>query len=135
AISYMDTMEIVAFVARYPQFRPAPLSLLASAYYAAWEGLKGEFQPGRHLLNIFGFGLGHYDYINPQREWQQTTGFFGKVSNSEFYFEKARQQENVTSFAASLSLPDGARFEYFRKEPSPAGVWLVRRGGLRFALP
>lgn len=135
AISYMDTMEIVAFVARYPQFRPAPLEQLASAYYAAWQWLKGDFQTDRHLLNIFGFGRGNYDYINPQREWQQTTGFFGKVSNSEYYFEKAMKQENVTSFNASLVLPEVARFEYFRKEPRPAGVWLVRRGDLRFALP
>lgn len=135
AISYMDTLEIFAFVSRYPQFRPAPLPQLASAYYAAWQSLMREYQPDRHLLNIFGFGLGHYDYINLQREWQQTTGFFGKVSNSQYYFEKAMQQENVTSFAASLSLPDVARFEYFRKQPRPAGVWLVRRGGLRFALP
>ena len=135
AISYMDTMEIVAFVARYPQFRPAPLPQLASAYYAAWRSLIGEYQPDRHLLNIFGFGLGHYDYINPQREWQQTTGFFGKVSNSQYYFEKTMQQENVTSFSATLALPEVARFEYFRKEPRPAGVWIVRRRGLRFALP
>jgi hypothetical protein len=135
AISYMDTMEIVAFVARYPQFRPAPLAQLASAYYAAWQWLKGDFQPDRHLLNIFGFGRGNYDYINPHREWQQTTGFFGKVSNSQYYFEKAMRQENITSFTASLALPEVARFEYFRKEPRAAGVWLVRRGVLRFALP
>lgn len=135
AISYMDTMEIVAFVARYPQFRPAPLAQLASAYYAAWQWLKGDFQPDRHLLNIFGFGRGNYDYINPQREWQQTTGFFGKVSNSQYYFEKAMRQENITSFAVSLALAQVIRFEYFRREPRPAGVWLVRLGGLRFALP
>jgi hypothetical protein len=135
AISYMDTIEIVAFVARYPEFRPAPLPQLASAYYAAWQWLKSDFQPERHLLNVFGYGRGNYDYINPQREWQQTTGFFGKVSNSQYYFEKAMQQENITSFAASLVLPEVARFEYFRKKPRPAGVWLVRRGGLRFALP
>jgi hypothetical protein len=135
AISYMDTMEIVAFVARYPQFRPAPLAQLASAYYKAWQWLKADFQPDRHLLNVFGYGRGNYDYINPQREWQQTTGFFGKVSNSQYYFEKAMQQENITSFAASLALPQLARFEYFRKAPRPAGVWLVRRGALRFAMP
>jgi hypothetical protein len=135
AISYMDTMEIVAFVARYPQFRPAPMAELASAYYVGWQSLKRDFQPDRHLLNIFGFGRGNYDYINPQREWQQTTGFFGKVSNSQYYFEAAMKRENVGSITTSLALPAIARFEYFRKEPSPEGVWLVRRGPLRFALP
>ena len=126
AISYMDTMEIVAFVARYPQFRPAPLAQLASAYYVAWRSLKDNFQPDRHLLNIFGYGLGHYDYINPQREWQQTTGFFGKVANSQYYFEKALKQEGIKSLATPLALPTVARFAYFRKQPRPAGVWLVR---------
>src|SRR6267378_2508873 len=38
AISYMDTMEITAFVAKYPEFRPAPLPQIASAYYAASPG-------------------------------------------------------------------------------------------------
>ena len=135
AISYMDTMEIVAFVARYPQFRPAPLPDLATAYYLAWRSLNDNFQPDRHLLNVFGYGRGHYDYINPQREWQQTTGFFGKVANSQYYFEKALKQEGLESIATSLSLSAISRFEYFRKAPRPAGVWLVRRGNLRFALP
>src|SRR5712664_561666 len=36
AISYMDTMEIAAFLGKHPEFRPAPLPHLASAYFAAW---------------------------------------------------------------------------------------------------
>ncbi len=35
AISYMDTMEIAAFLGIHPEFRPAPLPQLASAYFAA----------------------------------------------------------------------------------------------------
>jgi hypothetical protein len=64
-ISYMDTMEIVGFVAQHAQFRPAPLAQLASAYSAAWRSLMGEYLPKRHLLDVFGFGKGHYSYINP----------------------------------------------------------------------
>jgi hypothetical protein len=37
AISYMDTLEIAAFVGQHPEFRPAPLAQLAAAYYTAWS--------------------------------------------------------------------------------------------------
>src|SRR5580700_53342 len=89
AISYMDTMEIVGFVALHPQFRPATLPQLAAAYRAAWQSLMSEYLPDRHLLNIFGFGHGHYSYIDLNREWQQTTGFIGKISNAEILFRQA----------------------------------------------
>ena len=134
-ISYIDTMEIVAFLAEHPQFRPAPLAQLASAYYAAWQWLEKDYQPKRHLLNVFGFGRGNYSYITPEREWQQTTGFFGKVSGAHASFIKVMNDEHIASFPAHLALPEVARFEYFRKGDRPAGVWLVRRGHLRFALP
>lgn len=134
-IGYMDTMEIVGFVAQHPQFRPAPLPQLAAAYYAAWQSLMRDYLPDRHLLNVFGFGHGHYSYINPQREWQQTTAFFGKAANAEILFKAAAGKENVASFPARIDLAPVARFEYFRKGSRPAGVWVVRDGNLSFALP
>jgi hypothetical protein len=135
AISYMDTMEIVAFDAKHPQFRPAPLSDLAGAYYNAWEWLRHDVQPDRHLLNVFGFGRGDYSYINPQREWQQTTAFMGKVTGAELAFVPVMKQENISTFATEIKLPNLARFEYFRKGDRPSGVWLVRQGAFRFTLP
>jgi hypothetical protein len=134
-ISYMDTLEIIGFVSQHPQFRPATLPQLASAYYAAWQSLMHEYLPKRHLLDAFGFGRGHYSYINPDREWQQTTGFYGKASNANILFKQALAAEKMTSFPARLQLGNVTRFEYFRKGDRPAGVWLVRQGALRFALP
>jgi hypothetical protein len=135
AISYMDTMEIVAFDAKHPQFRPAPLQELASAYYNAWEWLRHDVQPDRHLLNVFGFGRGDYSYINPQREWQQTTAFMGKVTGAELALIPVMKQENISTIATEIKLPNLARFEYFRKGDRPSGVWLVRQGRFRFTLP
>jgi hypothetical protein len=134
-IGYMDTMEIVGFVAEHPQFRPAPLPQMAAAYRGAWQSLMREYIPERHLLNVFGFGHGHYSYINPEREWQQTTGFFGKIANAQILFQQATSGEHLTSFPAKLDLPPVARFEYFRHGNRPAGVWIVRQGALQFALP
>jgi hypothetical protein len=134
-IDYMDTLEIVGFVAEHPQFRPAPLPQLASAYNAAWKSLMHDYLPQRHLLNVFGFGHGHYSYINPEREWQQTTAFFGKAANAEILFKKAMREEHIESFPARLDLPNVDRFEYFRKGDRPAGVWVVRNSALQFALP
>jgi hypothetical protein len=134
-VSYTDTIEIVAFLARHPEFRPAPLPQLATAYYVAWQWLAHDFQNDRHLLNVFAFGRGNYSYMTKDREWQQTGTFLGKVAGAHGYLIRALQQERVASFPAQLKLPEVARFEYFRKGERPAGVWLVRRGGLRFALP
>jgi len=38
-MSYLDSMEIVGFLAEHPEFRPAPLADLAGVYYAAWNSL------------------------------------------------------------------------------------------------
>ncbi len=135
AISYMDTMEIVGFLGRHPQFRPAPLPQLASAYYVAWKWLRNDYLANRHLLNVFGFGRGNYSYINPEREWQQTTAFFGKIAGANADFAASMHDEDIASFSPHLQLPEVARFEYFRKGPRAAGVWLVRRPEIRFVLP
>src|SRR6266705_3498794 len=62
-VSYMDTMEIVGFLATHPEFRPAPLQQLASAYYQAWRWLRHDYNDKTHLLSVFAFGRGNYSYI------------------------------------------------------------------------
>jgi hypothetical protein len=138
AISYMDSLEIVAFLARHPQFRPAPLPALASLYHAAWTWLQRDYQRDRHLLDMFGYGRGNYSYMTPARQWQQTTSYLGKAAHSLGLLASALRAEKVSAFPAEPPLPAVARFEWFRRggpEVRPAGVWLVRQGPLRFALP
>jgi hypothetical protein len=79
AISYMDTLEIAAFLGQHSEFRPAPVAQLAAAYFAAWSWLRNDFNGQTHLLSVFAFGRGDYGYITKEREWQQTTTFFGKA--------------------------------------------------------
>jgi hypothetical protein len=136
AISYMDTMEIAAFLGKHPEFLPAPLPQLASAYFAAWSWLRRDFNDETHLLSIFAFGRGDYSYITKDREWQQTTTFFGKVIAAHQMFMKALEKEGVKSFSRQLNLADVARFEYFRNGPGRKfGVWVVRQGNIHFELP
>jgi hypothetical protein len=136
AISYMDTLEIAAFLGKYPEFRPAPLPQLASAYFTAWSWLRRDFNDETHLLSIFAFGRGDYGYITKEREWQQTTTFLGKVIGAHQVFMSALEKEGVKNFPSQLSLPDVARFQYFRNRPGRKfGVWVVRQGSIHFALP
>jgi len=136
AISYRDTLEIAAFLGKHPEFRPAPLPQLASAYFAAWSWLRRDFNDQTHLLSIFAFGRGDYGYITKEREWQQTTASFGRLINAHQMFMKALEKEGVKSFASQLRLLDVARFEFFRNTPGRKfGVWLVRQGNIHFALP
>jgi hypothetical protein len=136
AISYRDTLEIAAFLGKHPEFRPAPLPQLASAYFAAWSWLRRDFNDQTHLLSIFAFGRGDYGYITKEREWQQTTASFGRLISAHQMFMNALEKEGVKSFAPQLRLPDVARFEFFRNTPGRKfGVWVVRHGNVHFALP
>ena len=136
AISYMDTMEIAAFVGEHPEFSPAPLPELASAYYNAWRSLRSDFNDDTHLLSVFAFGRGEYSYITKEREWQQTTAFFGKLAGAHQTFMNVLARENVTAFSANTQLDDVARFVYFRNDVGRKfGVWVVRQGEMHFVLP
>ncbi len=125
AISYMDTMEIAAFVGQYPEFR-----------YAAWRWLRNDFKDEIHLLSVFAFGRGDYGYITKEREWQQTTAFFAKIIGAHKEFMNVLAKEEIPSFSSHLSLSNVARFVYFRNDSGRKfGVWVVRQGEIHFALP
>jgi hypothetical protein len=134
-VSYMDTLEIVGFLAVHPEFRPAPLAELASAYYQAWSWLRHDYNDRTHVLSVFGFGRGNYAYISRDREWQQTINFFGKGGLAHARFIRAMRGENVTQFSSEIQRPDVARFVFFRRGDRPAGVWLVRQAPIYFTLP
>ncbi|HMI54262.1 MAG TPA: hypothetical protein VK525_22325 [Candidatus Saccharimonadales bacterium] len=136
AIGYMDTMEIAAFLGENPQFRPAPLEQLAAAYYNAWKWLRNDYQDDTHLLSVFAFGRGDYSYISKEREWQQTTAFFGKVMNAHQVFSRALAREKMASFPAKMSLARVEQFVKFREGPGRQfAVWVVRQGSMQFAIP
>jgi hypothetical protein len=135
-VSYLDTPEIAGFLAAHPEFRPAPLADIAAHYFQAWRYLRNDYRDDAHLLSLFAFGRGNYAYITREREWQQTTGLFGKLANSHTRLMDALEREGVAAFPVMPALPRVARFEFFRQNPErSAGVWLVRQGALRFALP
>lgn len=134
-ISYLDTMEIVAFLAQHPEFRPASLTELASAYFLAWRWLRRDYRDDAHLLSVFEFGRGNYRYITREREWQQTVGFFGKVADAHTKLMPVLKREHVEQITTRLSLPNVARFVFFSEGARKAGVWLIRQGSLGFTLP
>lgn len=134
-VSYLDTLEIVGFLAAHPEFRPAPLDQLASAYYQAWHWLRHDYDDKAHALAIFGFGRGNYGYITRDREWQQTINFFGKGALAHSRLNAAMARQQVKTFPAEIVRPDVSRFVFFRRGERQSGVWLVRKGPLYFTLP
>ena len=134
-VSYLDTLEIVAFLGQHPEFRPASLTDLSSAYLLAWRWLRHDYRDDAHLLSVFAFGRGNYRYISPDREWQQTVGFFGKLADAHMKLMPVLRREHVEKISTRLSLPGVARFVFFNNGPRKAGVWLVRQGPLSFTLP
>jgi len=135
-VSYLDTPEIVAFLAENPEFRPAQLPELAALAYQAWLWLRHDYNDKTHLFDVFGFGRGNYSYINRSREWQQTGVGLAKLIIAEDTITRVLVNENTTTFPSSPALARVARFEYFADKPDKKeGVWLYRDGKLRFALP
>ncbi|MEP6944295.1 MAG: hypothetical protein ABJA02_00140 [Acidobacteriota bacterium] len=135
-VSYLDTLEIAAFLGDNPDFRPAPLADIASLYNLAWRWIRGGYIDNRHTFDIFAFGRGNYSYISIDREFQQIATSFAKIIIANDTFMKALGRENITEFPAQPALGQVARFEFFRKDIDfQEGVWVVRQGGLRFALP
>jgi hypothetical protein len=134
-VSYLDTLEIPGFLALNPEFRPAPLDQLAAQYYRAWQWMRKDFKDDRHLLSLFDFGRGNFSYISLDREWQQTTGSLGKLADAHMRLMKGLAAEHLTAIPDAPSLPPVARFAFFKQMERQAGVWLVRQGQTRFALP
>jgi hypothetical protein len=134
-VSYLDTLEIAGFLALHPEFRPAPLEQLAAAYYRSWQWLRRDFKDSTHLLSVFDYGRGNYAYITKEREWQQTTGFFGKLAHAHMQLMSGLRTEHIDAFPSTPTLPAAARFESFARERRQAGVWVVRGPAASFALP
>src|SRR5688572_7443353 len=135
-VSYLDTLEIVAFLGENPEFRPASMLELAAIYNQAWRWIRADYNDETHMFRVFDSGRGNYSYINPKREWQQTGTAFGKIILANRSFLQALEREKITAFPSSPTLPDVARFDFFaRTADKQLGVWLVRQGKLQFALP
>ena len=137
-VSYMDTLEIVAFLAQHPEFRPAPLADLVSQYARAWNYLRHDFKDDRHLLSLFDFGRGNFAYITIDREWQQTTGFLGKVQMANAGLAPVLEREKLTAYPARPVAAERARASSSsasRATASPACGSCGRAPSMRFALP
>jgi hypothetical protein len=135
-VSYLDTLEIIAFLGENPEFRPTSLRNLASLYYQAWRWIRGGYIDSRHTFNIFAYGRGNYAYISLQREFQQISTSFAKMIVAHDSFNKVLEAEKVSQFNDKPKLENVARFDFYAKEKDKqSGVWIVRQGNLRFALP
>ncbi len=135
-VSYLDTLEIVAFLGENPEFRPAPITELAAVYNQAWRWIRADYNDETHMFRVFDYGRGNYSYINPKREWQQTGTGFGKIILANHSFIQTLAREKIAEFPSAPTLPDVARFDFFLKgKDRQYAVWLVRRGNFQFALP
>lgn len=135
-VSYLDTLEIAAFLGENAKFRPAKLEEIAAVYNLAWRWIRADYSDETHMFTVFAYGRGNYNYINPSREWQQAGTSFGKIIMANNSFIKSLKKENISQVPSTVKLPDVNRFVFFEKKPDRQfGVWLVRQGKFQFALP
>lgn len=135
-VSYLDTLEIAAFLGENPEFRPAALADIASVYNLAWRWIRGSYIDDRHTFDLFAYGRGNYAYISVQREFQQIATSFAKIIVAHDSFIKTLEAEKLATIPNAPRFNNVARFEFFSKSKDrPEGVWVVRQGNLHFALP
>ena len=135
-VSYLDTLEIAAFLGENPEFRPAPIADIASLYNLAWRWIRGGYIDDRHTFNLFAYGRGNYAYISFNREFQQIATSFAKIIVAHDSFIRTLESEKVTEIPAKPTLGNVSRFEFFETSKDRSeGVWLVRQDNLKFALP
>ncbi len=135
-VSYLDTPEIAGFLGAHPEFRPAPLAEIAAHYYQAWRYLRGDFRDNAHLLSLFAFGRGNYAYITSRARMATDHGVLRQARQLAHNPDGCPRPRRCDFFPTVPTLSRVARFEFFRKNTErSAGVWLVRQGALRFALP
>jgi hypothetical protein len=135
-VSYLDTLEIAAFLGEHQEFRPARIEDIASVYHLAWRWIRKDYSDETHMFTVFAYGRGNYSYINPSREWQQAGTSFGKIIMAHDSFMRSLERESVAQIPAKPRFNPAARFVFFEKKPDRQfGVWLVRQGNLQFALP
>jgi len=79
-VSYLDTLEIVAFLSQNPELRLGPLPTLVSLYARAWSWLRHDYRDDRICSRSSGSARGTSPTSRAEREWQQTTGFFRKTT-------------------------------------------------------
>ena len=130
-VSYMDTLEIVASspsTRRCAPRRCRPGQRLP----AAWRWLHTTTTPSATCCRCSA-GRGNYAYITRDGSGSRHVGSWARRAHDSLM--RALAAERVTAFPARPDLPAVARFEWFRRGDRPAGVWLVRQGALRFALP
>jgi len=71
-----------------------------------------------------------------QREFQQISTSFAKIIVAHDSFMKTLEREKLAEIPAKPTLGNVSRFEFFEASKDRAtGVWLVRQGNLKFALP
>ena len=135
--SYLDTLEIAAFVAANPEFRPAPIEEVAALYNQAWRWIRADYNDRTHMFRVFDPGRGNYSYINPGREWQQTGAGLGKIILAHQTLMKVLDAEKLTTFPVAPTLRQALRFDFFTPQTAERkeGVWIARTMHYQFALP
>ena len=134
AWSVISTRPDRGFLASHPEFRPAPLADIAALYYQAWNYLPRLSQRRAPALDLC-IWTRQLRYISREREWQQTTGFFGKLANSHTPFMNALEGR-VATFPVVPALRGVARFEFFENRRSDRRVFgWCGRARCDFALP
>jgi len=114
-VSFLDTPEIVAWLAKNPEFRPAPLPELAALYNQAWRWLRKDYNDTTHLFSVFAYGQGNYSYISIAREWQQTAVGFGKRLSPVTRFLGRWRKRTWRNFRLSRPCPMSPGLSILRK--------------------
>ena len=120
-VGYLDSIEIAAFLADEPDLQPGAASGPGRGLRRVLALAARDYRDDAHLLSVFAFGRGNYAYISREREWQQTAGFFGKLTAAQAKLFAALEREGVTDVPDRVPMAPVARYVAFAAGDRPAG--------------
>ena len=121
---------------RIPSSGPRRFPIWRASIASRGSGCGRTTTTERIVLSVFAPGRGNYAYIIEGPRVAADRRLLRQGPDGAGHPDEASSRpRRSTSFPEHPTLPDVARFEFFRRGDRPAGVWLVRQGPLRFALP
>lgn len=122
-----DVWEQTATLSAYPNYAPASMPELASAFLISWNYyIDNQYNSQTHLNKMLEFGKGTYSYAGRNRIFSYTAHSFGKALESAKALLLNLEKQKIFCFNNGLTFKPKSSLYIFKETPKKSGVWVVR---------
>lgn len=134
--TWEDSFEQCAFLAQYPELRPAALRDIAGVFRLAWKHYtENQYDTLSHTNRMLDFGRATYSYAGRNRIWGYTVHTFGKAMESAVVINQALEKEKVVLLPITPQLLPVSRLHHIRQGARKMAIWIYRQPNNYFVIP